>query len=94
MGDEELMEILLYSDNNDVEGMVWYGNKGSEWNTRANGENFSPLFRMSGRPIGFRVHIGDHFDTELVPQTQPLIMSIIYNGCNCPASTFIGDNPI
>ena len=38
---EELMYLTLYSDTNDVEGMIWEGNLGSSWIGRANGENGS-----------------------------------------------------
>ena len=37
MGLEELMYLTLYSDTNDVEGMIWEGNFGSTWTGRANG---------------------------------------------------------
>ena len=39
MGLEELMWLTLYSDTNDVEGMIWEGNFGSSWIARANGAN-------------------------------------------------------
>ena len=24
---------------------------------------------------------------------QPLLIAVVYNSCNCPASTYIGDQP-
>ena len=46
---------------------------------------------MGGRPIGFRVWLGDGgIDKTVI--NQPLAMSVIYNTCNCPASTFIGNS--
>ena len=36
--DEEIMFIEIYSDKNDVEGLVFYGNKGAVWTMRANGD--------------------------------------------------------
>ena len=84
----------IFSDTNDVEGIIWWGNGGTQWDSRANGNLDSPIERMGGRPIGFRVWSGDHFDTSLIPPIQPLQVSIVYNGCNCPASTYIGDTPI
>ena len=44
MQGEELMYVEIYSDSNDVEGIVWWGNKGSEWVSRANGEKSSGRF--------------------------------------------------
>jgi hypothetical protein len=41
MGLEELMYLTLYSDVNDVEGMIWEGNFGSNWIGRANGSGSS-----------------------------------------------------
>ena len=43
---------------------------------------------MGGRPIGFRVWMGDGGR-----ENQPLMMAVVYNSCNCPASTYIGNNP-
>ena len=42
IGLEEMMYLTLYSDDNDVEGMVFDGNLGSSWTARANGANSSP----------------------------------------------------
>ena len=41
---------------------------------------------MGGRPIGFRVGEGRGGTGD---NDQPLQMEIIYNACNCPASTFM-----
>ena len=54
-GTEELMWLTLYSDGNDIEGMVWEGHLGTEWIARANGNDSGPKNRMKGRPIGFKV---------------------------------------
>ena len=59
MSAEELMWLTLYSDPDDVEGIVWEGNLGSTWTSRANGNLASPRMQMMGRPIGFRVWSGD-----------------------------------
>ena len=53
---------------------------------------------MLGRPIGFDIRMGtggfNDFSDPLLPVIeQPLALKIIYNECNCAASTFIGDNP-
>lgn len=93
MSNEELMYNRIFSDSNDVEGIIWWGNGGTQWDSRANGNLDSPIERMGGRPIGFRVQHGDHSDTTLIPQAQPLQVAIVYNSCNCPASTYIGNNP-
>lgn len=85
---EELMYLRIYSDSNDVEGIVWWGEQGTEWVSRANGNNDSPKEQMGGRPIGFRVWMGDGGR-----ENQPLMMAVVYNSCNCPASTYIGNNP-
>ena len=58
MSNEELMYLSIYSDSNDVEGIVWWGHLGTEWISRANGDSFSPKEQVSGRPIGFRVWLG------------------------------------
>ena len=58
MSNEELMYLRIYSDQNDVEGIVWWGDQGTKWELRANGDNDSPKERMGGRPIGFRVWMG------------------------------------
>lgn len=41
---------------------------------------------MAGRPIGFGMFMG-YGGTD----NQPLQLSIFFNSCNCPASTFMGD---
>lgn len=78
------MYITVYYDINDVEGFVFESYQGTEYSFRANGEEMSPKIRMAGRPIGFRVWVG----SGGIPN-QPLLMSIVYNSCNCPATSFI-----
>ena len=85
MSKEELMWVTIYIDKNDVEGLLWEGDKGTEWLSHANGIGTPSREQMKGRPIGFRVWMG-----EGGMDNQPLTLSIIYNGCNCPASTFDG----
>lgn len=85
---EELMWLTIYADSNDAEGIVWEGNFGSTWVSRANGNVSSGRLRMGGRPIGFRVWMG-----EGGMPNQPLKISVVYNACNCPASTYMGNNP-
>lgn len=56
---EELMRLTVYADWNDAEGIVWWGSKGTKWVSRANGPlTFNDEY-MLGRPIGFRVIMGD-----------------------------------
>ena len=88
MSMEELMYLIIYADSNDAEGMTWTGDKGTTWIARANGEAQSPNERMKGRPIGFRVWMG-----QGGKENQPLLISVVYNDCNCPASTFTGQEP-
>ena len=83
---EELMFVTIFADLNDVEGMIWEGNFGTTWTMRANGEE-NERRQMGGRPIGFRVYMGDGG----MPY-QPLRLSIFFNACNCPASEYIGNN--
>ena len=82
--DEEIMYFTVYEDSNDIEGFVFTGHAGSEYSFRANGEDASPTYRMPGRPIGFGIYTGDGGTSN-----QPLQISIFYNECNCPASTFM-----
>lgn len=86
MSNDELMFVTIFADDNDVEGFIWEGYSGTTWTMRANGEE-NERRQMGGRPIGFRVAIGEGGLDE-----QPLIVYIIYNACNCPASTYIGNN--
>ena len=58
MTEEELMYVKIYADKNDAEGITWWGHKGTEWISRANGEKNSNKEQMGGRPIGFRVWMG------------------------------------
>ena len=44
MHGEELMYVEIFADMNDVEGIVWWGNKGTEWVSRANGQASSGIF--------------------------------------------------
>ena len=81
---EEIMYFTVYSDVNDAEGIVFEGYEGTEWSFRANGNEFSPKERLGGRPIGFRVWQGEGGISN-----QPLLIAIVYNSCNCPASTFV-----
>ena len=82
--DEEIMYFTVYFDLNDVEGIVFEGYEGTEFVYRANGEDPSPRERLGGRPIGFRAWQGDGGIDD-----QVLLISIVYNACNCPASEFI-----
>ena len=82
--DEEIMYFTVYYDINDVEGLVFEGYEGTEWSYRANGQEASPKARLGGRPIGFRVWQGEGGISK-----QPLQVAIVYNACNCPASTFM-----
>lgn len=84
--EEELMYVTIYSDENDAEGIVFEGYLGTEYSYRANGKEFSPKERLGGRPIGFRVWQGDGAIAN-----QPLLLSIVYNACNCPASNFMSN---
>lgn len=59
MSMEELMYLTIFADSNDAEGIVWEGNFGSTWVSRANGNVSSPREQMGGRPIGFRVWMGE-----------------------------------
>ena len=43
---------------------------------------------MAGRPIGFGVYMGYGGTSN-----QPIQLSVMYNECNCPASTFMANNP-
>ena len=83
MENEELMWLKIYADSNDAEGIIWWGHLGTEWISRANGELASPKEQMGGRPIGFRVWMG-----KGGRENQPLIISVVFNACNCPASFF------
>ena len=56
--DEEIMYTTVYSDSNDIEGFIFEGHLGTQYVFRANGANFSPKFRMKGRPIGFGMYMG------------------------------------
>jgi len=58
MSMEELMFLTIYADRNDAEGIVWEGDAGTIWTSRANGDVGSPREQMQGRPIGFRVWMG------------------------------------
>ena len=84
--DEELMYVSIYSDINDAEGIVFKSWLGTEYSYRANGEELSNEERLGGRPIGFRVLQG--FGGV---EDQPLLIGIVYNACNCPASNFMGN---
>ena len=84
------MYLTLFSDSNDIEGFLWEVNFGSAWMGKADGLDASPKMQMLGRPIGFRVWKGTG-GGDL--KNQPLLMSVVYNSCNCPASTFTGKNP-
>ena len=52
---------------------------------------------MGGRPIGFDIRMGvgppNDFGLTLYGEViqQPVALKIIFNTCNCPASTFIGN---
>ena len=65
----------------------------------ANGLQYDVQHEMLGRPIGFDSRMGDGGpiypdDDNTNPLTpQPLALRIIYNTCNCPVSTFTGDQP-
>ena len=42
---------------------------------------------MGGRPIGFALYTGATVNGS---KPQPLKVSVIYNGCNCPVSYLLG----
>ena len=80
------MYLQVFADKNDVEGIEWTGRNGQKWVSRANGAISGPKQQMKGRPIGFRVWMG-----KGGAENQPLLMAVVYNSCNCPASTYIGE---
>ena len=82
----EIMYLTVYSDLNDIEGLIFEGYDTTKWTLRGNGLDFSPKFRMGGRPIGFRVWSGPGGVAN-----QNIQLAIVYNSCNCPASTFMLD---
>ena len=63
----------------------------------ANGDSWSTAQRMGGRPVGFDIRMGvgppSDFGLALYGEViqQPVALKIIYNTCNCPASTYIGN---
>ncbi len=63
---EELMYVSIFSDENDIEGLMIEGNKGTNFTMRANGE-ISDRFRMKGRPVGFRVMEGPNLNFTKTP---------------------------
>ena len=50
---------------------------------------------MGGRPVGFDIRMGEGPAWGATQYSQiidqPVALRIIFNTCNCPASTFIGD---
>ncbi len=52
------MYITVYSDTNDIEGLVFEGDKGTIWTMRANGDKDIARFQMKGRPLGFGIFMG------------------------------------
>ena len=80
------MYATIYADSNDIEGWIFEGYLGTQYTFRANGDDPSDKFRMGGRPIGFYVNEGRGGTGT---DDQPLQMQIVYNACNCPASSFI-----
>ena len=52
------MYVEIFSDSNDIEGMILTGHLGTIWTMRANGARSSPVFQMAGRPIGFGMYMG------------------------------------
>ena len=80
------MFLTVFADSNDVEGLIFEDYATTQFVARANGELTSGRQQLGGRPICFRVTMG-----EGGRPNQPLVLSVVYNQCNCPASTFIGD---
>ena len=81
---EELIWLQYLYDNQDIEGMKWWGHLGTDWTSNANAKN-RKLFDIPGRPIGFRTWIGQGGADNI-----PIFVSVIYNACNCPISFFYG----
>jgi hypothetical protein len=51
--------------------------------------------REGGMALWREWDLYDHSALYAVPwEPQPVAIRIIYNGCNCPASAFIGDRPV
>ena len=55
---EEIRYLQLYSDSNDVEGMIWTGHLGTVWEFVGDGNDKLPAEQMGGRPIGFKIYMG------------------------------------
>ena len=86
---EEVMYAEIFSDTNDIEGWIFTGYLGSIFTFRANGNDSSPTFRLGGPPIGFKVNEGYAQGVAVYADDYCLQMAIVYNGCNCPASSFL-----
>ena len=52
------MYITMYSDSNDIEGLIFEGHEGGKWTMRANGDRDINRFKMPGRPLGFGMYMG------------------------------------
>ena len=52
------MYITVLSDSNDVEGLIFEGDKGTLWTMWANGDKNIARFQMKGRPLGFGIYMG------------------------------------
>lgn len=90
---DELMFGQLYTDTNDIEGIVFWDLNNVEYKMRADGTSPSPKFQFSGRPIGFKVWEGkggvvNSNNPRSWNVEGPLEISFIYNSCNCPATTY------
>jgi hypothetical protein len=52
--------------------------------------DWSISYPLTGRPVGFNMRL----ERPTAAFDQVVAFQIIYNTCNCPASTYVGDAPV
>ena len=92
---EDILNFAVYADSNDVEGILFRTDSGSDLIYKANYPIYRPFppAALKGRPIGFRVEFGHTgVDLQNTPN-QPMQLQVIFNYCLCSESEFLKNAP-
>lgn len=87
---QDLVAFTTFIDEEDIEGLRFYQEDGTELNYKANYPINGPIYQLAGRPVGFKASFGTNNKGS---PSMVLAVQVIYNSCMCPLSVFLERTP-